>query len=166
MKNLIIIVLLAIIGAGAAYGYLQWSANRKPQSTNPQPAAAQEKHDEHDGHDHSADKGEGDAHSDDDGHDHAAHAEADAAVGTALCAKHRIPERIDAFCHPELVEKLGHCGEHGVPEAFCSRCNASLIIAFKAENDWCAEHELPESQCAICNPSIKPSIKSGETPGV
>jgi uncharacterized lipoprotein NlpE involved in copper resistance len=47
------------------------------------------------------------------------------------------------------------CGEHQVPESLCSRCNPSLIAAFKATGDWCAEHELPESQCLICNPDLK-----------
>lgn len=47
------------------------------------------------------------------------------------------------------------CGEHQVPESLCSRCNPSLIAAFKATGDWCEEHELPESQCLICNPDLK-----------
>jgi hypothetical protein len=47
------------------------------------------------------------------------------------------------------------CGEHQVPESMCTRCNPSLIAAFKATNDWCEEHGLPESQCLICNPSLK-----------
>lgn len=47
------------------------------------------------------------------------------------------------------------CGEHQVPESLCTRCNPSLIAAFKASNDWCAEHDLPESQCKICNPELK-----------
>ena len=47
------------------------------------------------------------------------------------------------------------CGEHEVPESLCTRCNPSLIAAFKASGDWCAEHELPESQCKICNPELK-----------
>jgi hypothetical protein len=47
------------------------------------------------------------------------------------------------------------CGEHQVPESLCTRCNPSLIAAFKASNDWCAEHDLPESQCQICNPELK-----------
>lgn len=47
------------------------------------------------------------------------------------------------------------CGEHQVPESQCTRCNASLIPAFKATGDWCAEHALPESQCLACNPEIK-----------
>jgi len=46
------------------------------------------------------------------------------------------------------------CGEHAVPESQCSRCNASLIPAFKATGDWCAEHGLPESQCHACNPDL------------
>jgi hypothetical protein len=47
------------------------------------------------------------------------------------------------------------CGEHGVPESACTRCNPALIPAFKATNDWCVEHGLPESQCLICNPDLK-----------
>ncbi len=47
------------------------------------------------------------------------------------------------------------CVEHAVPESQCSRCNSSLIPAFKATGDWCEEHALPESQCLVCNPEIK-----------
>lgn len=47
------------------------------------------------------------------------------------------------------------CGEHAVPESACTRCDPSLIPAFKATKDWCEEHELPESQCLKCNPDLK-----------
>ena len=47
------------------------------------------------------------------------------------------------------------CGEHQVPESLCTRCNPSLIAAFKATGDWCEKHGLPESQCLICNPELK-----------
>lgn len=47
------------------------------------------------------------------------------------------------------------CGEHKVPESMCTRCNPSLIAAFKATGDWCNEHGLPESQCLLCNPNLK-----------
>ena len=47
------------------------------------------------------------------------------------------------------------CGEHAVPESQCTRCDPSLIAAFKATNDWCAEHGLPESQCLQCNPDLR-----------
>jgi hypothetical protein len=47
------------------------------------------------------------------------------------------------------------CGGHQVPESMCTRCNASLIPAFKATGDWCKEHKLPESQCFACNPGLK-----------
>ncbi len=60
------------------------------------------------------------------------------------------------FCTPALVEEMGMCGGHGVPEAFCTRCNAYLIPAFKAKFDWCGEHSVPESQCVICDPSRAP----------
>ena len=47
------------------------------------------------------------------------------------------------------------CGEHAVPESQCTRCDPSLIPAFKATGDWCPEHGLPESQCLACNPDLK-----------
>lgn len=47
------------------------------------------------------------------------------------------------------------CGEHQVPESQCTRCNPSLVAAFKATGDWCAEHGVPESQCTKCNPNLK-----------
>ena len=47
------------------------------------------------------------------------------------------------------------CEEHQVPESQCTRCNPSLVAAFKATGDWCAEHGVPESQCRICNPDLK-----------
>lgn len=59
---------------------------------------------------------------------------------------------------PADVEPGSHedwCGEHGVPETQCTRCNPELTAAFKATGDWCAEHGLPESQCTICNPEIE-----------
>ena len=46
------------------------------------------------------------------------------------------------------------CGEHEVPESMCTRCNPTLVAAFKATGDWCAEHGLPESQCLACNPDL------------
>lgn len=46
------------------------------------------------------------------------------------------------------------CGEHGVPESQCTRCDASLAAAFQATGDWCAEHSLPESHCLACNPEL------------
>ena len=57
------------------------------------------------------------------------------------------------------------CGEHQVPESLCTRCNPSLITAFKATGDWCEEHGLPQSQCLICNPDLKIERppRSGET---
>jgi hypothetical protein len=57
------------------------------------------------------------------------------------------------------------CEEHGVPESVCTRCDPSLIPAFKATNDWCEEHGLPESQCRTCNPDlviVRPPKPEGE----
>jgi hypothetical protein len=47
------------------------------------------------------------------------------------------------------------CAEHSVPESQCTRCDPSLVPAFKATGDWCPEHGLPESQCLACNPDLK-----------
>ena len=46
------------------------------------------------------------------------------------------------------------CDEHGVPETACTRCDASLIAAFKATGDWCEEHGVPKSQCVSCDPAL------------
>ncbi len=134
MKNIVIIIVLALIGAGAAFGYLKWKSSSSPQTA--QPAGGQRDQ----GRPAAGAAVDADAHG----------AEVSLAEGDVLCAKHRIPQSKDAFCHPELVEQLGFCGEHDVPEAFCTRCSPVLIVAFKAAGDWCQEHNLPESQCAIC----------------
>ena len=68
-----------------------------------------------------------------------------------LC-EHKLAIGTCAFCDETLIESLGFCHGHDVPEAFCTRCNSSLIIAFKTLNDWCEAHALPESQCYICDP--------------
>lgn len=47
------------------------------------------------------------------------------------------------------------CEEHAVPESQCTKCNTSLIPAFKATGDWCEQHKLPKSQDRECNPSLK-----------
>lgn len=47
------------------------------------------------------------------------------------------------------------CDEHQVPESQCTRCDPTLVAAFKATGDWCEEHGLPESQCLKCNPDLK-----------
>lgn len=47
------------------------------------------------------------------------------------------------------------CGEHGVPESQDTRCDPTLIPAFKATGDWCKDHGLPKSQCKKCNPKLK-----------
>ena len=115
MKTAILVIVLALLGAGATIVYIK--ASNSPPSV---PSAGA-----------SASGGV-------------------AERNVALCAKHGIADSACAFCHPELVEKLGFCAEHDVPEALCTRCSPSLIPAFKAEGDWCAEHALPESQCKIC----------------
>lgn len=71
---------------------------------------------------------------------------------------------------PSGVEPGSHedwCGEHQVPESMCTRCNPSLIAAFKATGDWCEEHGLPESQCLVCNPDLdieRPPRAGGKQP--
>ena len=55
------------------------------------------------------------------------------------------------------------CAEHNVPESACTRCNPSLVAAFKAKGDWCGEHGLPESQCLPCNPGLKAVFQQQRT---
>jgi len=90
-----------------------------------------------------------------------------ASVAADLC-RHQLAEDRCPFCTPSLVESMGMCGGHKVPEALCTRCNASLVRAFQMENDWCGEHGLPESQCLICNPPAPdPEGSTGdESPGL
>ena len=45
------------------------------------------------------------------------------------------------------AEEGDFCGEHGVPEAMCTKCNPDLIAGFKEKGDWCGEHGFPESVC-------------------
>jgi len=73
--------------------------------------------------------------------------------GSARACQHSLQAKQCPWCSPGRVEALGRCQEHGVPAALCSRCDASLIPAFKALNDWCGGHDVPESQCVICDPS-------------
>jgi hypothetical protein len=47
------------------------------------------------------------------------------------------------------------CDEHQVQETMCTRCDASLIPAFKAAGDWDEKHGLPKSQCLKCDPTLK-----------
>ncbi|MCK6478624.1 MAG: hypothetical protein HUU06_00225 [Planctomycetaceae bacterium] len=52
------------------------------------------------------------------------------------------------------------CGEHGVPESACTRCNADLVPEFKKKGDWCDKHGLPESQCVTCDPAVAEKLKA------
>ena len=86
---------------------------------------------------------------------------------TAVAAE-TCPHGVEAggcpFCDPTLVESMGFCHGHGVPEAYCTRCNPGVIPAFKALGDWCAGHDLPESQCLICNPPPDDMEEAPEAP--
>lgn len=86
-----------------------------------------------------------------------------APVGAVACT-HGLEPAACPFCEPGLIERLGPCAEHGVPEALCSRCHASLIPAFKAQGDWCGAHSVPESQCVICDPSRAPQGEANTPP--
>ena len=89
----------------------------------------------------------------------------DGAVETPVPANNAVeaPAHGDANVTPGSYEDW--CGEHQVPETLCTRCNPSLVAAFKATGDWCDEHGLPESQCRQCNPTLeivrppKPEVK-------
>jgi len=80
-------------------------------------------------------------------------AEQPATKQTAPTQAHAQDEHAPAGAVPGSHEDW--CAEHQVPESLCTRCNPSLVAAFKATGDWCEEHGLPESQCLICNPNLK-----------
>lgn len=70
----------------------------------------------------------------------------------STCAEHSISNC--PVCTPDVIEAMGFCAEHGVPEAICTRCRDDLEAVYRAENDWCGGHGLPESQCEACNPGV------------
>lgn len=77
------------------------------------------------------------------------------------CDTHRVSRC--PFCTPAVIEEMGFCGGHGVPEAICTRCRDDLEAAFRAEGDWCGGHGLPESQCEACNPGVLAKYASSPT---
>ncbi len=86
---------------------------------------------------------------------------ASASSTTAACEEHGIANC--PFCDASLVDSLGSCSEHGVPEAICSRCRGDLEAAFRAAGDWCGGHGLPESQCEACNPGVLDKWRTAES---
>jgi cobalt-zinc-cadmium efflux system membrane fusion protein len=81
-----------------------------------------------------------------------------AAIGLSGCGKSPEKAASNGSTPVNQVADEGHthdgwwCDEHGVPEAVCTRCNASLVADFKAKGDWCEKHDRPDSQCFICHP--------------
>ena len=67
------------------------------------------------------------------------------------------------FCDSSLMESMGFCHGHGVPEAICTRCRGDLEATYRADNDWCEGHGLPESQCEACNPGVLDKYASAGT---
>jgi membrane fusion protein, heavy metal efflux system len=60
------------------------------------------------------------------------------------------------------AQTTGRC-EHGLPPAFCTKCNPAFAAVFQAKGDWCAEHGFPESFCPICKPNA-PIPDAGAAP--
>ncbi|HEB53474.1 MAG TPA: efflux RND transporter periplasmic adaptor subunit [bacterium] len=94
---------------------------------------------------------------------------ANATTDAASCEPHGLENC--PFCDPSLLESMGFCQEHGVPEAICSRCRPDLERVFRDRNDWCAGHRVAESQCELCNPGTldkfsKYDPTGGELPAV
>ncbi|MFN8547546.1 MAG: efflux RND transporter periplasmic adaptor subunit [Candidatus Eisenbacteria bacterium] len=92
-----------------------------------------------------------------------------AACGNRVPESSRAGKGASANPATNAAREAGHsdardawCGGHGVPEAFCTKCNPSLIPVFKAKNDWCAEHELPESVCPQCGHGMTPPAPAPE----
>jgi cobalt-zinc-cadmium efflux system membrane fusion protein len=68
---------------------------------------------------------------------------------TGAAASEERPEKPPSAGSVHTIADM--CTEHGVPEAFCTKCNPALIPVFQAKGDWCAAHGLPESVCPLCN---------------
>ena len=86
------------------------------------------------------------------------------AVSIAACVKHKVSDC--PFCSPEVLETMGFCKGHGVPEAVCTKCRNDLEEAFRSEGDWCNGHGLPESHCEACNPGTLDKYQSSNAPPV
>jgi len=74
-----------------------------------------------------------------------------AVVALLLCA-FGPPPAARAAPPPAAAAAAPLCGEHGVLEAVCTKCNPALMPVFRAKGDWCEAHEFPESLCPICHP--------------
>jgi thiol-disulfide isomerase/thioredoxin len=44
--------------------------------------------------------------------------------------------------------------EHKVPEKVCAKHHPQLVAQFKRAGDWCKPHDVPESQCLECHPDL------------
>jgi thiol-disulfide isomerase/thioredoxin len=44
--------------------------------------------------------------------------------------------------------------EHKVPAKVCARHHPELVAQFKRAGDWCEPHGVPESQCLECHPDL------------
>lgn len=86
-------------------------------------------------------------------------------TGSAQRCAHEIKPDKCPFCTPELIERDGFCGEHGVAEALCYLCRPYLKAAFKAKGDWCEEHSAPDTQCVTCHPVLKDKMVPGSGHG-
>jgi thiol-disulfide isomerase/thioredoxin len=43
---------------------------------------------------------------------------------------------------------------HKVPEKVCAKHHPELVPQFKRAGDWCKKHDVPESQCLECHPDL------------
>ena len=88
-----------------------------------------------------------------------------AAAGCGDAAKTNVPAPLPApgagkAPLAQVKQAADWCGEHGVPESICTRCNEELVAGFKAKGDWCETHGLPKTQCLACDPSLKEKLEA------
>jgi len=76
----------------------------------------------------------------------------DTQSAAAILCPHGMPDAKCPFCDESLINSMGFCHGHSVPEALCTSCWPAVRVAFKAVGDWCIGHSRPESQCELCNP--------------
>jgi cobalt-zinc-cadmium efflux system membrane fusion protein len=77
-----------------------------------------------------------------------------------FCGEHGVPEKYCTLCHGELSGELPMCAEHGLPEAICTICHPENRERYGITG-LCSEHGLPRPFCPKCGGAPA----EGEAPG-
>jgi cobalt-zinc-cadmium efflux system membrane fusion protein len=80
------------------------------------------------------------------------------------CDEHGVPEAFCTKCHPELADKLLLCPEHGdIPEDICTKCHPE--VEKKHNIKMCPKgHGLPEHFCVECGTTKTAASSASDSP--